>query len=317
MPPALSPSARYAYHTILRASIRRQAEEHARKSNGGGDNENDDGIGGNGNDNGDGVEEDNTNTGSLWHHVIHELNYDVCYNHIFRYHQADNFNHNDAAASQPDLSHNMLCAPTERLWRRKNPIGILRDDKKRALGDHAAHDASGQQQNHRPPEEGEGGEEESVQLQLQLHPVVERLVASGELVPVVDPQQDERTCNLGADYEHVCRRPVFPPGRDCAPARIGCYVDSPDEQRIYPHEVASHAPHLNSPQWCAGQCALVNMSFAALQMGVSCRCGHIPPAPELAAEDAGECSAMKCAVAPDEDCGGRWRMVVFDYTCTE
>ena len=106
----------------------------------------------------------------------------------------------------------------------------------------------------------------------------------------------------------------LPPPPTCTvdPSPGVCLRD-PD-QHAFPATVTIH-DDVNTQEWCAGQCALLNHSLAAVEYSVACFCGEPADVQAATKLPRSSCSAMSCAGNSSEDCGGSDIMLAYNFTC--
>ena len=106
--------------------------------------------------------------------------------------------------------------------------------------------------------------------------------------------------------------PIPPPPRCSVKTELGCLQDA--EKRVFPTTITIKSES-NTQEWCAGQCKLANHTVAAVEFGVACFCGE--PSDVAAAQqlNRSKCAAMKCAGNSNEDCGGDYVMLSYNFTC--
>jgi hypothetical protein len=103
--------------------------------------------------------------------------------------------------------------------------------------------------------------------------------------------------------------PVSDPSSHCFPDELG-----PGRTRVLPYQVTLSSG-ANSREWCASQCSAHGYAWAGVEFGVACFCG--PQLPQLQELPASACSAMPCAAAAGEACGGSDIISVFPAQCAQ
>lgn len=96
----------------------------------------------------------------------------------------------------------------------------------------------------------------------------------------------------------------------CKLQHYKCYVD--DHSRILNTLRYSEGPI--SLEYCAQFCSDHHLKLAGVENGSECYCGDKLRSDAKAAT-AGECN-IKCSADSGEQCGGSWRIGVFNFTCS-